>query len=566
MVSKTRFSLLLILFIFGFLLIIARLFYWQVIRGGELSVLAQKQYNFLYKAKAKRGNIYFSDKSPFVINQPGFLLYANPTRIENKTKLGELLSPIIEQDEASISALLQNQLYWVAIKHKIDQETREKIAALQIKDLGFEEEPLRFYPEASMAAHLSGFVGSDINGDDRGYFGLEGYYDREIRGKENIIKSFIDALGRPILLGETQDKPLGSGRDLILNIDRTVQFIVENALAAGLEKYGAKGGVVIVLDPKTGAVLAMASRPSYNQATWQKFDEELYKNPAIAKTYEPGSTFKTLVMSAALNEGVVQADTVCDICDGPINIGGFTIRTWNSKYYKNTTMLEVIQHSDNTGMVFVGKKLGIDKLYSYLEAFGIGRPTAIDLEDEESPSLRAQKDFGEIDLATASFGQGIAVTPIQMVRAVSAIASGGELFEPQVVASVIKENGQEVKIAPKLKRRVISQKAARVMTEMMVNAVDNGEAKFAKPKGYRIAGKTGTAQIPIAGHYDPNRTIASFVGFAPVNPEFIEGPKFVMLVKLDEPTSSPFGSETAAPLFFDIAKKLFTYYNIPPKE
>ncbi|MBI2036273.1 penicillin-binding protein 2 [Candidatus Microgenomates bacterium] len=561
MVSKTRFSLLLGLFALVFLLILARLFYWQIIRGGELSVLAQKQYNFLYKAKAKRGNIYFGDKTPFVINQPGFLVYANPSKIKDKITLARSLSSIVKQDEASISALLQNQLSWVAIAHKIDQETKEKISSLQIEGLGFEDEPLRFYPEASMAGHLSGFVGSDINGDDRGYFGLEGYYDREIRGKENIIKSLIDALGRPILLGETQDKPLGSGRDLILNIDRTIQFMVENALSRGLEKYGAKGGVVIVMDPQTGAILAMASRPSYDQAAWQKFDEELYKNPAVAASYEPGSTFKVLVMASALNEGVVQADTVCDICDGPITIGGFTIRTWNSKYYKNTTMLEVIQHSDNTGMVFAGKKLGLEKLYSYLENFGIGRPTGIDLEDEESPGLRAKKDFGEIDLATASFGQGIAVTPIQMVRAVSVIANGGLLFEPQVVSLVIKENGQEVKIAPKLERTVISQKAARVMTEMMVNAVDNGEAKFAKPRGYRIAGKTGTAQIPIAGHYDPNKTIASFVGFAPA-----DQPKFVMLVKLDEPTSSPFGSETAAPLFFDIARSLFTYYNIPPKE
>lgn len=561
MVSRARLTLLLLFLFVCFIAILIRLFYWQIIRGGELSVEASKQYNFVYEVKAKRGNIFFHDKAPLVMNQPGFLLVGHPKEIENKEKLVKALAPVLGVDEASISGVLKDELYWVPIKRKIDEEKKRAIEELNLKGISFEEEPLRYYPEASMAAHLVGFVGSDVNGEDKGYFGLEGYYDREIAGRGASIKSFIDALGRPILLGERTDSPLVNGRDVVLHVDRTIQFIAENSLTEGLEKYGAKGGSIIVMEPTTGAILAMASRATYDPSNWQVFDEGLYKNPAIAGSYEPGSTFKVLIMAAAINEHVVEADTKCDTCSGAVSIGGFTIKTWNDKYFKDSTMLEVIEHSDNVGMVFVGKKLGLDKFYSYLEHFGIGELTGIDLEDEENPTLRQKEEWREIDLATASFGQGIAVTPMQMVWAVSTIANGGKLMEPHVVASVIKENGEEIHIKPKEVRSVFSEKTAKVMTEMMVNAVDNGESKFAKVKGYRIAGKTGTAQIPLAGHYDPTKTIASFIGFAPA-----DDPKFVMLVKLDEPQSAIHGAETAAPIFFDIAKQLFAYYNIPPSK
>jgi cell division protein FtsI/penicillin-binding protein 2 len=238
----------------------------------------------------------------------------------------------------------------------------------------------------------------------------------------------------------------------------------------------------------------------------------------------------------------------------------FTIRTWNNKYYENTTLKDVIVHSDNTGMVFVANKLGLDKFYSYIENFGFGKPTNIDLEDESVPDIREKSDWREIDLATASFGQGIAVTPIQMVRAVAAIANGGNLMEPHVVGKIVDEKGT-YEIKPKVIRRVLKEPAAQLVKEMMVAAVDEGEAKVFKPKGFKVAGKTGTAQIPVAGHYDPNKTIASFVGFAPA-----DDPKFVMLVRYDQPSSSIYGAETAAPTFFEIAKQLFPYFKIAPSE
>ena len=314
-----------------------------------------------------------------------------------------------------------------------------------------------------------------------------------------------------------------------------------------------------VMDPKTGGLIAMSSFPSYDPRSYHEYSDKLYKNPFITDAYEPGSTFKPLVMAAALEMGLIKADTRCTICDKPVEIGGYTIRTWNNKYYPNATMTEVIQHSDNTGMVFVGRLLGLDNLLAYFNKFGIGQMTGVDLQGEMQPYMRERDEWYAIDLATATFGQGITVTPMELLTAFSAIANGGSRMEPHVVAAVETPDGDTIEIPPKVLNKPVSSKTAKIVTEMMVNAVEEGESKWAKPKGYRVAGKTGTAQIPVAGHYDANKTITSFIGFAPA-----DDPKFLMLVVIDRPTSSIYGSETAAPLFFNAAKHILTYYGIPP--
>ncbi len=408
-----------------------------------------------------------------------------------------------------------------------------------------------------MAAQLLGFVGSDKFGNDTGYFGLEGYYDKQIRGKPGRIGSEKDPFGFPILVGKYREVKPQKGASLYTTIDRVVQFIVEQKLSQAVERYGAKEGSVIVVGPKTGHILAMATYPNYSPAFFSEFDPKLYRNPVVADTYEPGSTFKLVTMSAALDLSVVGPETHCDVCSGPRQIGDYQISTWNNKYFPNSTMTEVIQHSDNVGMTFAADKLGLDRFYSYISKFGFGQKTGIDLQEETPAPIRKKDNWYKIDLATASFGQGIAITPIQMLQAVGTIASGGKLISPKVVAKIV-DNGQEELVRPDFEKQIISPKTAAQITEMMVNAVDRGEAQAFKPQGYRIAGKTGTAQIPLAGHYDPNKTIASFVGFAPA-----DDPKFAMIVRFTEPTSSPFGSETAAPTFFAIAKSLFNYYGIP---
>jgi len=243
---------------------------------------------------------------------------------------------------------------------------------------------------------------------------------------------------------------------------------------------------------------------------------------------------------------------------GPVQVDEYTIRTWNNEYRGSISMTDVLRFSSNVGMVYIANKLGKDTLLRYIRNFGFGDITGVDLEEEQSSELRIDRDWSDIDLATASFGQGIAVTPLQMVRAVGALANDGWLMEPHVVKEMIDSKGKRIDIKPKKIRQVVNAATAKIITEMMVTAVDKGEAQWAKPKGYRVAGKTGTAQIPVAGHYDEKKTIASFVGFAPA-----DNPRFVMLVTLREPTSSPWGSETAAPLFLNISRDLFQYYGIP---
>ncbi len=544
---------------FGF--IVVRLFYWQIILGDELRAEAAAQYNLSLTIPAIRGTIATSDGSPIAMNAPASLVYAEPKNIADMNIFTKLVAPILHVDEASVSSqlMIPNRV-WVPLAHKVDNSVKDELTGLSLKGLGFEPEPKRYYPEASMAASLLGFVGADQNGIDQGYFGLEGFYDRLLRGRDGSIDLQKDVQGAAILVGDTKRIEAQDGSSLTLYIDRTVQHIVEERLNEGIAKYGAKAGTVTVMDPKTGGILAMASYPSYDPGSFGAYDRVLYPNPVVASSYEPGSTFKVLVMSGALQEGLVKADTKVDE-SGPVHVSGYDIRTWNNEYHGPITMAQILEYSSNVGMVYVQQKLGKDKFLKYLHGYGIGEPTGIDLQEESSPDLRADRDWKDIDLATASFGQGIAVTPVQMVRAVAAIANGGWLMEPHMVKEITDASGKKIEVKPKKIREVISQAAASSLTEMMILAVDKGEAQWAKPAGYRIAGKTGTAQIPVAGHYDPTKTNASFIGFAPA-----DNPKFVMLVTLSEPQSSPWGSETAAPLFFNIARDLFTYYSIPSSQ
>lgn len=556
-------------FLIFFAAILARLYYWQIVKADFLQASAEGQHFINVKVQASRGNIYFSDGSILASASPAFLLFGQPKLLtkDQIVSTSYLLAKALVNEGESVDDVakdfinkLSADLFWVPLKKQIAFEKRREIEDLNLTGVGFEQSSGRFYPEGSSSAHLLGFVGSDSKGGERGYFGLEGYYEGELKGIQGSLRHERDALGLPILIGNFLTLNAKNGKDLVLNIDRSAQFIVEQKLKEGLEKYGAKAASAVVMDPKSGAILALASYPNYDPLKFFDFPKDYYKNPIVADQYEPGSTFKVLVMSAALNEDKVAPDTKCDICDGPIALGGFTIRTWNNKYYPQTNMKDVIVHSDNTGMVFVGQKLGLDKFYEYLQNFGLGSPTDVDLQDESSPELRMKETWKEIDLATASFGQGIAMTPIQMIRVVAAIANGGYLMEPHVV-KWIKDDKGDFEIKPKAIRQVIKESTSKVMTEMMVAAVEEGEAKWTRLKGFKVAGKTGTAQIPVAGHYDSNKTIASFVGFAPA-----DDPKFVMLVRYDQPSASAFGSETAAPTFFEISKELFTYFKIAPSE
>ena len=560
-----RLNILFCCFFFAFIAIALRLFYCQAVDSSSLIEAAENQHWVSMDIPAKRGEIFASDNFPLVNNSQSYLLYASiPDLAEEPKKIIQKISLVLgEEENSTTSAIIEERLnrddlVWVPLKRRLSLGKKNAIEELGISGLGFEAEGERGYPEGSISAYITGFVGSGLDGNDKGYFGLEGYYDLELRGQPGYLRREKDPRGKPILIGKSQEEKAKPGRDIVTTIDRAVQYLVNQKFTTGLNRYGSKSGTVIVMEPTTGEIIAMDSKPNYDPSNYWDYPQEMYQNPSVASSFEPGSIFKILVMAAALDAGVISPETTCTFCQGPKEIGEYTVKTWNNEYYPNSTMTEVIQHSDNVGMVFAIQKLGFDRAYKYLQNFGIGTPTGIDLEEESSPSLRDENGWAEIDLATASFGQGVALTPIQMIKAASALANQGKIMRPFIAKKVVSDD-EIIEIEPKMEGQVIKPSTAKVITEMMVNAVDKGEAKWAKPKGYRIAGKTGTAQIAIAGHYDEKKTIASFIGFAPA-----DRPKFIMLVSLREPTSSQWGSETAAPLWFDIARELFSYWEIPP--
>lgn len=566
---KVKIRLLSILFLTLFSLVAARLFWWQVIKGDSLSEDARKQYGSSIVTSAARGNILASDGSPWVIRKSAWDIWANPRIIvESPLEIAKKISPLLASDsdedsllieeEKKIVELLKRDSAWVSLKQKVDDDVKSNIESLDIDGLGFDPVESSHYPEASTAAQVLGFVGKDDDGSDIGYFGLEGYYNLPLSGKSGFLGGEKDAKGSPILLGGANQVSAVAGVDLQTSIDKRVQTIVEKELAAGIEKYQAEGGSVTIMDPKTGNIIAMANFPSYDPANYTEYSNALFKNPIITDTFEPGSILKVVVMAAGIDAGVVSPDTKCDICSGPLKLDKYFIKTWNERYTPDISMTDVIVESDNIGMSFVGQKLGADAMYDYLTKFGIGQKTGIDLQGEVAPKLREKGTWNVVDLATSSFGQGVAITGIEMVRAVAAIANGGYLVTPKIVTE-IKGDGWDEKVRKEEPKKIIDEDTASKITQMMVEAANRGEAKWCKVPGYNVAGKTGTAQIPVEGHYDENNTIHSFIGFAPA-----KNSKFVMLVTLRSPKTSPWAAETAAPTWYQIAEDLFPYFGIAP--
>lgn len=559
----SRFFLLRTFFLFWFVAVGARLLYWQVIRAADLQESARRQYERPLTAQSRRGLITTSDGYPLVLNTQVYSLIVRPPLITDSAQatlsaIDGILHPDADTKSQMQSRLLDQTKKWVPLLQNLTSEQKDQLAQLKRPELSFEPNWKRLYPESSLSAHLLGFVGKDSAGDPKGYFGIEGEYDLELEGKETKSITETDAVGHPIGLSATLNENEQNGRNLTLTIRRDIQFLIQRHLEEGVAKYGAKSGDVVLMEPKTGKVIAMASYPTYDPGQYAKADPLVYKNPVVADGYEPGSTLKVMTVAIGIDTGVITPQTQCDRCAGPVTIGRYTIKTWDNRYHADTTIQDGLTHSDNTAMVFVGSKIGEEKLLAYIEQFGIGKKTGIDLQDEGTPRMRERKDWGEIDAATATFGQGIALTPIQMVNIVNTIANGGSLMRPYVVDKV-ESNGQEFVTKPLEIRRVIKSETAKAVAGMMQTSASQGDAKWTLPKQYPIAGKTGTAQIPVAGHYDEARTIASFVGFSPV-----DDPKFTMLVRLVEPSTSQWGSETAAPLWFSIAKDLFVKYGISP--
>lgn len=546
---------LLYFFFIVFIAILVKLFFLQVLQPTQNGT----DYLQSFKLLPNRGKIYDRNGLPLAVNQTTYLLYVEPKLMKDKKDMVQKLDTVLHVGEATLSERINDKKVWVPIKHNLPQETRDQILALKLKGLGFENEPIRYYPESSLSAHLLGFIGKNDQGDDTGYFGLEGFYEKELEGLPGYMKSERDVFNKPMFVGTQERVEAQDGRDLYLTIDKSVQNIVKTKLVKAVEQYKAASACATVANPKTMEILSMVCIPDFDPEKYYEASPEAYVNTTISDLYEPGSTFKPLMMAAAIQEKAVKPDDTFDEA-GAIFESGFRIQNWNDKYEGEISMTRILEKSSNIGMVYISHKLGHDREYSYLQKYGLGHATGIDLQGEVTGSLRPQKNMYDVDYATAAFGQGISVTQIQLLRGFSSLINGGKLMRPYVVREV--HQGTKVrKREPKVDQQIISERTSAIMRKMLQSVVENGEVKYKFPKEYKIGGKTGTAQVAVQGKYDASKTIASFIGFAPV-----EDPQFIALVVVREPKASIWGSETAAPVFFDIAKDLFVYYNIVPQQ
>ncbi|MGH2499814.1 MAG: peptidoglycan D,D-transpeptidase FtsI family protein [Candidatus Limnocylindria bacterium] len=553
-VSRARLRLLFALFAVLTLVLAGRVTYWQTVRRADLLTGALGQLRSDETLLAQRGTI--RDRSGAILATTVELrsLYAIPSRIQDAAGAASALGVLLGRDPAQLRARLESDAEWIFVHRWLPEATARAIEALAIPGLGFEAEPKRLYPNGSIGAHLLGFV----NDDGVGQHGVEGAYDALLRGAPGRLVVERDPANRALAIGLRRLEPARAGADLTLTIDLAIQTAAERELAAALEREKATSGTIIVLDPRDGAVLALASAPSFDPAAVAVADAESLRDRAVSWAYEPGSTMKAITVAAALEEKVVTPQTTYNDV-GYAVIGGRRLGNALGRSWGPTTVTQVLERSANAGAVFVASKLGAAKLETYLRAFGFGAPTGIDVAGEAGGSVRPLAEWYPVDLGTAAFGQGLAVTPLQLAAAYAAIADGGTLHRPYVVAER-RDAAGEHRASPDAGRRVISAETAATLRDMLVSAVDNGLAQAAALSAFSVAGKTGTAQIPDAsGAYASDEYISSFVGFAPAHQ-----PRFVAVVVLERPDSRLLGTLTAMAAFKALARDVLRYARVPP--
>lgn len=441
------------------------------------------------------------------------------------------------------------------------KDSKNEKKELKIPGVGFIMKLMRYYPEGNIGSHLTGFV--SLNEVKQvGNYGLEGFFENELRGSPGSIKTERGAGGDLIIINDREYHKPQNGSDLVLTIDRTIQFTVCDKLNKAVLRHGADGGSAIVMNPKTGEILAMCSYPDFDPNKYSEVANiKVFNNPAIFNQYEPGSIFKVITMAMGLDQEKITPDTTFND-SAPVKIANYTIENSDKKSHGVVTMTNVLEQSLNTGAIFVARKVGLSDFKNYIKAFGFGEKTGIELEGEGKGNIRNLDDKlnPDLNLYTASFGQGISVTPIQMVNAFSTIANGGVMMKPYIVKEIIKNDGTKDEIQPHEIGSIISARAAILLGGMMVNVVENGHGKKAGVKGYWVAGKTGTAQVykKDGRGYEANAHIGSFAGFAPA-----DNPKFAMLVRIDNPRDVEWAESSAAPLFGEISEFLLNYWQIP---
>jgi cell division protein FtsI/penicillin-binding protein 2 len=536
----------------------SRLVYLQVLRGADLAARAARQQMQVEKVAAKRGDILDRRGRVLATSVDADSIYAVPSEIENSeavvAKLCGALGDCKAKERRALVERLSQTRAFAYVRRQVSPEQARRVAALNLDSVGFIKENRRFYPNKELAAHLLGYVGIDNTGLD----GLEYSYDPQIRGKPGTVLIHTDARRHAFSRFE---RPPTAGSTVELTIDEYLQHVAERELDAGVAENRAAGGSAIIMDPHTGEILAMANAPTFNPNAYREYDDVARRNRAVQDLYEPGSTFKVVTASAAIDEKVMPIDTLIDTNPGQIRIDrSRVVREDRNHNYGLLSLTDVIVRSSNIGAIKIGFRVGTERLSRYVSLFGFGRPVSADLPGE-SPGIVWRPDkWTDSALASVSMGYQIAVTPLQMVTAVSAVANGGELIQPRVVRAVYQDN-RRYAVQQKLVRRVVSAETAATLTSIMEGVVERGTAKLAQIQGYTIAGKTGTAAKLVNGRYSAVSHNASFVGFVPSR-----NPVAAIIVVVDSPhgTNSYYGGTVSAPIFRRIAEATLRYLGVGP--
>ncbi len=555
--KRERITFLSIVFIVFYFLLVYRLYNIQIVQSNKFKEIARQEHLTSFSIEGERGNIYDRNLKKLAVNVTVQSLFAIPTKVKNPQETARKISSILNLKTKDVLDKLNQKRSFVWIKRKLTDTEVEEIKKINLDGLDFLNESKRYYPKNYLASNLLGFVGID----NQGLEGLELFFDKELKGLPGLVILERDASGGKIPLSIKEPTAHRDGKSIVLTIDEVIQYITEEALDKAFQKYKAKAGVAIVVKPKTGEILAIAVRPSYDPNYFDKFSQDLWRNRAITDAYEPGSTFKVVTIATALNERVAKLDDQF-YCKGWIKYNGHIFHDIHQHGSQDLT--DIVKNSCNVGVIQTGTRLDEKVFEKSIRRFGFGALTEINLPGEINGLVRSSKDWSKISLASLSIGQEISVTPIQLIMAVSAIANRGTLMKPMIVKEILDSNQNRIKVyKPKPVRQVISVDTALTMTKILEQVVADGTGKRANLTDYQVAGKTGTAQkfdFSI-GKYSDDKYNSLFVGYVPA-----ENPQMSILVLLDQPKGSYYGGTVAAPVFKEIASKALPYLSIPPNK
>ena len=549
--------------------LMGRFFQLQIMEHAVYQLLASDQHDLKASLEPDRGTIYVRDQwdqklYPIAKDRPTWNLFAAPREMKDMASVASSTAEILGQPKEELLSrfMAASSSAYLPLAKDIPFESVESIRDKAVKGLWVAHGSARLYPETGMGGQLIGFTVLNDAGLREGKYGIEGYEDQILAGEPGMIEGERDALGRRLAFGQATVKEPKNGADVVLTIDRSIQQFLCQKMEEATKHFEADAATAIVVDPETGAILGMCSYPDFLPSEVGKIKNvSVLNNPATFSPYEPGSIFKAFTMAAGIESGKITPQTTY-VDKGVEEIDNFKIRNSDKKAHGTQSMIDVLEKSLNTGTIFVQRLVGRENFREYLKRFGFGERTGVELPSETKGTIASLDRKGQIFAATASFGQGITMTPLQLVMAYSALANNGTLMKPYIIQETI-QNGVSTKTKPQPVREVVSSRTARLVTGMLVNVVENGHGKRAGVPGYYVAGKTGTAQIPNpkgGGYLPPEITIGSFAGYAPA-----DHPKFAMIVKMDKPRTVEYAESSAAPVFGEIAQFLLSYFHVEPE-